>query len=260
MNGADCFRAGKLEAALTAVTAEIRQQPTNATARGLLCELLCFAGQLERADSQLDLLMHQDPSLGVGVAIFRHLIRAEQARQDFYASGRLPEFLDQPPPAVRLLLEASICLRDQKPQDAAALLEQAEPQRQPLAGTCDGKSFTDFRDLDDLTASVLEVLTSNGKYYWVPLARVESIEFRPTSRPRDLLWRRARLIVRDGPDGEVYLPALYPGSAQATDEALRLGRATDWRDGPPTRGVGQRTFLVGDDAVAILDMQEIAFA
>ena len=77
-----------------------------------------------------------------------------------------------------------------------------------MAGTCDGVEFEDLRDLDDLMAPLFEVLTSNGKYYWVPIEQVELIEFRPVVRPRDLLWRRVRMVVKDGPDGEVYFHPL----------------------------------------------------
>jgi len=191
--------------------------------------------------------------------MFRHLIRAEQARQQFYTEGRLPELLGAPPPALKLLLEASLRLREGQSTEAAGLLAQAEEERPRVTGTCDGAAFDDLRDLDDRTASVLEVLTSTGKYYWVPMERVELIEFRPPVRPRDLLWRRARMIVRDGPDGEVFLPTLYPGSQEEPDERFRLGRATEWRggDGAPTRGIGQRTLLVGEEARPILEIKEI---
>ena len=39
-------------------------------------------------------------------------------------------------------------------------------------------------------------------------------------------------------------------------DALRLGRETDWREagGGPVRGVGQRMFIVGDDAVPMMDL------
>ena len=44
-------------------------------------------------------------------------------------------------------------------------------------------------------------------------------------------------------------------------DALRLGRETDWReaDGGPVRGVGQRLFIMGDDAVAMMDLDNIRF-
>ena len=75
------------------------------------------------------------------------------------------------------------------------MLRQAEETRPKVRGVCDGKPFDDFRDLDDLTAAVFEVLTSTGKYYWIPVERVELIELRPVERVRDLLWRRARMVV-----------------------------------------------------------------
>jgi type VI secretion system protein ImpE len=254
------YREGRLQEAITAATDEVRQYPADRGRRAFLCELLCLAGDLEHADHQLDTLGRQEPDIMVGISLFRQVLRAEQARQQFYADGRLPELLDQPPPALKLLLEASIRLREGRPADAAGLLARAEERRPRVAGACDGTTFDDLRDLDDRTASVVEVLTSKGQYYWVPLERVELIEFRPPARPRDLLWRRAHLVVRDGPDSEVFLPTLYPGSQAEPDDRFRLGRATEWRggDGTPTRGVGQRTLLVGGEARPILEIKEIA--
>jgi type VI secretion system protein ImpE len=75
-----------------------------------------------------------------------------------------------------------------------------------------------------------------------------------------LIWRRASMSVADGPDGEVYLPAVYATDEQLSDP-FRLGRETDWRqsDGGPVRGVGQRLFLSGEDAVPIMDLGRISF-
>jgi type VI secretion system protein ImpE len=260
MNAREYYQAGDLEQAVAAALAEVKGHPTDLDRRGFLAELLCFAGDLERADRQLDALGQQSPEAMLGVAMFRHQVRAEQARQQFYSEGRLPEFLEPPPPWLRLHLEASIRLREGKEDEAAGLLADAEEQRPKVSGTCNGRAFDDLRDLDDLTASAFEVLTSNGKYYWIPFERVELIEFRAPTRARDLLWRRARMIVRDGPDGEVFLPALYAGSHAVADDRVRLGRATDWRggDGAPVRGIGQRTFLVGDEACSILEIETLA--
>ena len=46
-----------------------------------------------------------------------------------------------------------------------------------------------------LTAGSFEVLTTTGKYYWIPTERVATVEFHPPKRPRDLLWRRATMSV-----------------------------------------------------------------
>src|SRR5207253_131375 len=121
--------------------------------------------------------------------------------------------------------------------------------------------FDDFRDLDDLTAPVFEVITANGNYYWVPNDTVELVEFHKPERTRDLFWRPTHMVVTNGPDGVVYVSTLYPGSHIATNEAMKLGRGTDWTGGEsgPYRGSGLREFLVGDAAKAIMEIETIAF-
>ena len=261
MSASDLFRAGKLKDAITAAVEEVRNHPTEAGKRLFLSELLCFAGELERADNHLDAVAHNDPQTMPWVVTFRQLIRAEQSRQDFFAKGRLPEFLARPEGAVAQLLEASIRVREGALQEAALLLDQAEESRRRMTGLCDGQTFQDFRDLDDQTSSILEVITTNGTYYWIPISQVESIEFHEPERSRDLIWRRTHLVVRDGPDGEVYIPVLYPGASMEADDEIRLGRQTDWRGGEavPVRGVGQRSFLVGDEARPILELKTVTF-
>ena len=195
----------------------------------------------------------------VGISMLRQLVRAEQSRQEFFAEGRLPEFIEPLPPHLQCHLEASIRLREGHPGEAAELLEEAERQRPTVAGVCNGLPFDDIRDIDDLTASFFEVLTSNGKYFWIPVERIEMIEFRAPARPRDLLWRRVHMVVQGGPDGEVFLPALYPGSHTEEDDRIRLGRMTDWRGGQsvPVQGIGQRMFVIGQDDRTIMELEEL---
>jgi len=254
------FESGRLDEAVSAVTAAVKANPSDFDARWFLTELLCFSGELERADKQLDILFTQAAEAAMAIALFRQLIRAETSRREFYSQGRIPEFVDYATPAQQLHIEASLCLREGKPADAARLLAQADEQRPVVRGECDGQRFEGARDLDDLTASFLEVLTSNGKYYWIPWERIDTIEFRAPERPRDLLWRRVRLIVRGGPDGEVFLPALYAGSERESDPAARLGRMTDFRQegGGPVRGVGQKTILFGESDRPILELKSLS--
>jgi type VI secretion system protein ImpE len=260
MNAKELYEAGRLGEAIAAATAEVKRAPTNSAARNLLCELLCFAGEWERADKQADAIAMDDPRAAVMVSLMRHLIRAETARQDFYLQGRVPEFLEPPSPRLRLHLEASIAMREGNGPEASRLLAEAEAMRPQLSGTCNGTPFTEIRDLDDLTGSFFEVLTGNGKYYWVPFEAVDTVEFHPPKYLHDLIWRSCHLVVRGGPDGEVYLPALYAGSHADPDERIRLGRLTDWRggEGSPVRGVGQRMFLVGDADMTIFEFRDLS--
>ena len=254
------FRAGNLAGAVEAANAAVRKAPTDIAARVLLAELLAFAGNLERADVILDAASQMQPEAAVVVAEFRQLLRADMARRQLRRDGRVPEFLGEPTDAQRLQLAAWVALRAGDLAEAAARAGEAETARPRVAGTAAGMAFDDFRDADDLCAGSFEVLTTTGKYYWIPAERVATVEFHPPKRPRDLLWRRATMSVREGPDGDVYIPTVYGSEDAALADALKLGRATEWlEDGGPVRGVGQRLFLVGEEAQGIMALTTLEF-
>ena len=255
--------ADDLDGAVEALNAEVRRQPTNSALRVQLAEVLAVAGNLERADKLLDAVAHQDPSVAITTALFRQLIRAEEARQQFYAEGRLPDFVHAPSELDQLYLKAIVALREGDFAGAAALTEEAEAARPPQTGSADGVAFEDFRDLDDIAASHLDVLTSTGKFFWIPLRKVISVDLHKPERLRDLLWRRATLSIEEGPDGEVFLPTVYPFGSELPAAPLRLGHETDFAEqggGGPIRGSGLRTFLVDDDAKTALEIDRLEFA
>jgi len=254
------LRAGRLADATAGAQAAVRKAPSDLGARILFAELLVLSGNLERADVILDAATAVDPSTAMVAAEFRQLIRADMARRQLFRDGRVPEFLSDPTETQRYQLAALVALRAGDVADASRQAALAEESRPHVAGVHAGKPFDDLRDIDDLLAGGFEVLTTTGKYFWIPTERVASVEFHAPKRPRDLLWRRASMSVSEGPDGEVYIPAIY-----ATDETMtdlqRLGRETDWHqqgDGP-VRGIGQRVLLVGDDDVSMMELGAIQF-
>jgi type VI secretion system protein ImpE len=236
------YQAGQLQQAIQALNQEIKQTPDDVAKRDLLREFLCVAGDLDRADKQLDIISEQKPEAQIGVAIQRQLIRAEQTRQKCLREACLPEFIGEPSSTLKRHLQALVCLRDGKADEAQQLLEETDIE-------------TPIRDLDDLCANFLEVLTSHGKYYWIGFDQIQSLEFHPPERPVDLLWRRAHLQVQNGPEGDIYIPAIYVDYENTQNESAQLGRTTDWY-GSPVRGLGQRVLLVGDDAINIMEMTE----
>jgi type VI secretion system protein ImpE len=256
------LEAGDLDGAIENLTQQVRQRPTDTAARSQLAEILCIAGNFERADRLLDALQHQDPKIAIGVSLFRQLIRAEEARQAFYGECRLPEFLTPPSDDDQLYLKALVAAKENQLRQAADLLADAESKRQPLAGRVDGTAFDDMRDLDDVCATHLDLLTSTGKFYWVPLRSIETITLHKPERHRDLLWRRATVSVASGPDGEVFLPTIYAGAKTPPSALARLARESDFigGDGEPVRGVGLRSFIFGEEARSILEVAEIEFA
>jgi type VI secretion system protein ImpE len=276
----ELFRAGQLTAAIEAANTAVRNNPADFARRLLLAELLVFAGNLQRADVILDAAAKVDPTTAVVTAEFRQLVRADTARRQCMSEGRVPEFLGEPTEAMRAALAARVALRAGDVDAIKRHAAEAEAARPRVAGTfsqvlgtqasgtqasdtqaSDDIVFDDFRDADDLYAGFFEVLTTTGKYFWIPTERVASIELHPPRRPRDLAWRRATISVTSGPDGEVYLPALYLFDQPAPSDDISLGRATDWlgdEDGL-MRGIGQRVFLIGDDAYGITELSVLRF-
>ena len=259
------FREGNLADALTAANAAVRKTPTDIGARILLAELLLFAGNTERVDVVLDACADLDPTAALVVAEFRQLLRGETARRQLFSEGRVPEFIGEPTGAQRLSLAAVVALRNGDTHEAGKRAAEAEEARVHPSGIAGGGAFDDMRDGDDLLASCFEVITTTGKYFWISPERVLLLEFHPMKRPRDLFWRRATMQVADGPEGDVYLPMIYPPVASAAavlTDALRLGRATDWQqagEGGPMRGLGAVTLLVGEDTQTWLEMDKVSF-
>lgn len=262
MKAKELYHTGKLSDAIAAIIEDVKSHPTNVDYRSFLCEMLLISGQYERADKQLDLIGHQNPNFMAGVSLWRQLIRAEEARKQFYLEGRVPEFLEKPDSQIEKYLQASVYLRENDMPEAQKFLDEAEQLRQPNNGTCNDNEFDEFRDLDDLTANVFEVLTSNGKYYWVPYSSITEINFYPPERPIDLTWRRASLEVDlPGGDGDVYIPSTYFNNDETLEEKYVLAHETEWlgEEGQPIRGIGQRTYLVGEEAIPIMDLEKVTF-
>lgn len=252
MNATEHYKAGRLPEAIEAQTLEVKADPANHGKRLFLFELLAFAGEWERARRQIDAVKYDDVHLDTAVSAYRALIDAEAARRRLFQDGAPPTFLAEPPEHVRLRLQALDLLRAGQGTEAATVLARADQTGPPVIGALNGKPFPHLRDTDDRFGTVLEVL-AHGIYYWVPLEQVETITSNPPRFPRDLIWLPARLEM-NGAAGDVFLPTRYPGSEQHADPAVRLGRMSDWQgaEGEPVRGVGLRTFLVGDDPVPLL--------
>lgn len=258
----ELFRDGRLRDAIAAQTAAVRAAPADVNRRWFLVELLCFAEEWDRSDHLLDIISTQAEGLAGAVLCFRNLLRGEQTRRQVMGEGRAPQMIGRSAGLLQPVVEALLSLREGDLAAGSGRLADAAAQAPPVTGTHDGtQSFDIFRDIDDVCAPLVEFITEGGEYHWVAVADISLLEVRPLQRPRDLIWRPSRLEVRDGPAGDVYLPALYVSDIPRDDDALRLGRRTEWHEaqGGPVRGVGQRIFLVGDDDVPLNELRRVAF-
>lgn len=235
MNPQDLYRAGRLTDAIKALSAELRDNPTDARRRTFLFELLCFAGEYERADKQLEVLAQAGPQSELGVLLYRSALYAERQRQDLFERGEFPG-------------------------------AQSEEEDSPIrGGTANGKSFRYFSDADPRTGVKLEIFAA-GNYLLLPLEHVASIEIPPPKRLRDLIWTPA--AVRTTPAfkgtelGEVLLPVLAPFSWRHPDEAVRLGRMTVWEKPAGNEyqvPFGQKMWLVDDEEIPFLELRALEF-
>ena len=233
MTAGQLFKAGKLNEAVQALSAELRDNPADTQRRTFLFELLCFSGAYDRAEKHLDILAQANKDAQLGALLYAGALSADRTRSEMFQKKTYPQ-------------------------------EPAGSEAAALAGTLNGKPFTSFEDADPRLSGKLEVFAA-GNYMWLPMEHVASIEMEAPKKLRDLLWVPA--LVRTGPAfkgrelGEVLLPVLTPLSYTHPDDNVRLGRATEWQeiDGGMIAPAGQRCFLVDDEEFPILEVRSLEF-
>lgn len=254
------FEIGKLNEAIVALTSEVKANPSDTARRTFLFELLCFAGEWERAEKQLDVIGHQGPQAELGVLVYRNNIKAERERRRLFAEGGQPHFLNEPPPYVDYLIEAIRQLGAGDNAGARESLDRAEEERPALTGKINDQPFQDFRDYDDTVGPVLELIVKD-QYAWLPFEQIKRFEIAAPKQLRDLLWAQARIEALDGTVGEVYVPTLYAASSESANDQVRLGRMTDWKQLSEDiyRAVGLRLFLVDDVDKTLFEATVVEF-
>lgn len=228
------LQAGKLDEAIQAVSAEVRDNPQDVKRRTFLFELLCFAGDFSRAEKHLDLAAQGSQPAEMGALLYHAALHAERTRQDLFNKQQYP-----------------------MPKGGSAVGE--------IAININGKSFHALVDADPRIGPNLEVFAA-GSYMWIPFGLLTSVEIAPPKRLRDLLWLPAKVRTSDKFEerelGEVLLPVLTPFAGQHADPNVRLGRATLWEetaDGQ-TIPVGQKMLLADDEEWPILEIRSIQIA
>ncbi len=256
----ELIRAANLEAAILEATEQVRAKPADQTARISLFELLCFAGEFDRAKKQIDVVEQQRDKSDLSVQVYQNCLKAERERLRVYEEGIEPYFISDPPAYVDLQMEAIKAIRKGEFGKASDILGRAEESRPALSGRRNGKSFEDFRDWDDLAAPILELFI-HDKFAWLPMEQIKTLEIRPPAQLRDLIWASAKIESIAGTQGEVFVPALYAGSAQDASAEVRMGRRTEWRmlGEQLCHAVGLRIFLADDEEVPIFELKKIEF-
>jgi type VI secretion system protein ImpE len=259
MNAHESFKAGRLQEAIDAQIQDVKAHPGDPNCRLFLFELAAFTGDFDRARRQIDAVKYEDIDRDTAVQGYRKLLDAEELRRRLFREGVRPRFLVEPPEHVNWRLDAVNLLRQGKHAEAREILDRAN-EALSVKGQLNDKPFEELRDCDDLFGTVVEVM-AHGQYFWVPLEQIDALSMNPPKAPRDVLWVHANLEM-GGSIGEVFLPALYPGSHEHPDDQVKLGRMTDWKseEGGPVLGHGVRTYLVDEGSVDLLQWRELLVA
>ena len=80
MTAKQLFQAGKLNEAMKALAAEVRDNPTDPRRRTFLFELLCFAGEYDRAEKHLHVLAQGNSQAEMGAVLYFSALHAERTR------------------------------------------------------------------------------------------------------------------------------------------------------------------------------------
>lgn len=251
------LREARLQDALDLLQNKIRADASDPRLRLSLFQLLCVLGQWDRARTQLQVLdsfggEHQAFARAMGQGLL-----ADALRREVFTGGTTPLVLGEPPAWIARLIQA---LRAGG-AEAASLRAEAFEAAPATPARVNGEEVPWLADADSRLGPVLEGYME-GKYYWIPMERVQRVSFEAPTDLRHLVWMPAQVTWRTGGQSAILLPVRYPGSEASTDNRVRLARRTEWTEIGENAfaGLGQRMLTAGEQDFPFLEVRLIEFA
>jgi type VI secretion system protein ImpE len=232
MDAQQLFKAGKLSETISALNTHMRDNPGDQRSRTFLFELLCFNGEYDRAEKQLNILEEEGSKDSfLGTLLYKAALHAERTRDEMFEKKTYPK---------QVLNGGST----------------------NVSGKLNGKPFQTLSDADPRIGDKLE-LFAGGDYLWIPLRDIAAIRLQAPQRLRDLIWAPAKL--QTGPTfrsrdlGEILLPVISPLSWQHPDEEVRLGRVSEWceDESGEVAPFGSKNLLVDGEEFPLLEVREL---
>jgi type VI secretion system protein ImpE len=276
MTAEELLKNGDVKQALTELFAQVRAQPSDPKHRIFLFQLLCVAGQWDRALTQLNVAQELDPASGIMGKAYQEILHCEAIRRAVFEGTRTPLLFGEPQPWLAQLLEA-LRLDGKGQSDAANELRRKAFDEAPATPgtiqtlnrnvapgsdpTLEETSFEWLADGDSRLGPVIEFII-NGRYYWAPQHHIAEIVVEPPADLRDLVWVPAHFRWANAGEAVGVIPTRYVGSEASEDGAVQLARKTSWTEigEEMYSGLGQRTFMSDAGDYNLLDVRRITFA
>ena len=252
------LRSGDPAAALALLQEQVRARPADAKLRVFLFQLLCVVGHWERALNQLEVAANLDPAAIPMRQTYGEAVRCEAIRDAVFAGTKSPLVFGEPDQWLALLIES--LLRAGRGEAAASeeLRARAFDEAPTTPGLINDRSFEWIADADSRLGPVLEAVI-NGRYYWLPFARLTKVTTDAPEDLRDFVWMPAHLDFENGGEAVALIPTRYPGS-HAADGPIALARKTTWEEVAPDahHGLGQRILTTDADDFPLLEVRTIS--
>ncbi|WP_447753448.1 type VI secretion system accessory protein TagJ [Pseudomonas nicosulfuronedens] len=254
-----------LESLLEQQQERIRAEPTSATERFRLFQILSLRGDWEGARRQLRHALSNDASLLPIIRSYQSIVDAEHQRDGCWR-GEQAVLLTCPIAedwATRLATDCALDDRDRQ----ASNLDAAPALRGEIDIVHDGSTevethaFEWICDGDGRLGPMLELIGPRG-YGWMPLSQIREIEMAAPQSGVDRLWARVALTLAGGVRQRMTIPVRYAGEYSTLPNPLLLGRETSWSAlGDESlqlfAGAGQRMWITDQGEYAVLDVRAI---
>jgi type VI secretion system protein ImpE len=246
---------------LANLTDAIRAKPNDFKQRVYLIQLLCIMGQWSRALNQLTVAAELDASAIPMKQVYADAIQGEGFRADVFAGKRSPMLFGEPSEWVAMLIESLMRMGRGETALGLDLRARAFDLAPSNAGSLNGESFEWLCDGDMRLGPVLEGYV-NGRYYWIPFDRLQSVKIEAPEDLRDYVWTPAHLKFSNGGETLALIPSRYPGSELSADPQIQLALKTEWQEFSPEvfSGLGQRSFSTNSGEHALLDIRDLKFS
>lgn len=258
--GDDLLRSGDIEGARASLIEAVKRAPNDQSARMFLWQLMALSGEWDKAVSQLRTLASISPEAQMLATVYNQAIDAEKQRLAAYAGQGAFNVLVASSPWIETLASSLTAFASGDAAEGERLRDEAFEAAGDTPGVIADQKFGWIADVDPRLGPCFEAIVS-GRWGLIPFEAVSLIKTEGPKDLRDIIWLPVEISLRSGQSAAALLPARYPGTEGASS-ALKLGRATEWREGPHgDEPLGQRLWATDTDLeIGILDFNELQLA